>query len=313
MKQTLVSVIITCYNYEDYIKEAIESVLNQTHNNIEFIIIDDGSTDDSLKIIKKYADKAKIVSRKNKGIVYTRNEALELAQGDYICFLDADDYFNKDYIEKSVELAEKYNSDVVYPNWRIFGDDNYTMTFPEFDIQKLIRQEIHCTSESLIRRSAVGNHRFESEEVAEDWDFFLGLALDGRIFKLAKDCYINYRVRRGTRGAKRSYWDDMYYFCDILSKWSKIYPEQVNPFDLPITAGKNKDHHIDILTNSIKDKDNIIENLTNIIQVKDNKITDLQYVVGKIRKSRSYRLGNVITLSIRKGKNLVKKILLLTK
>ncbi len=283
-----VSVIITCYNYAEYVAEAIESVLTQTYKNIEFIIIDDGSTDNSLKVINGYKDQATIVSRKNKGIVYTRNQALQLAHGEYVCFLDADDYFNKDYIANSVKVAEKYSADVVYPNWHIFGDNDFLKDFSEFDVQKLIRQEIHCTAESLFRRSSIGDHRFESEAVAEDWDFFLGLALDGRKFKLAKGVYINYRMRKNTRGSSRSYWEDMYHFCDILTKWSKKFPSKVNPFDLPITVGSRESKRVDDMDKLLKEKDKIIESIENTNKAKEAEINRLSMEITSIKSTKAY-------------------------
>ena len=268
----LVSVVITNYNYAQYVGEAIESILGQTYKNIELVVIDDGSTDNSLDVISKYKDKLHIIRRENKGIVYTRNQALRVAKGEYMFFLDADDYFNNDYIEKMVAVATKSGADIVYPNWNVFGDKKYTKEFPEFDIQKLIRQEIHCTSESLIRLSAIGDHKFESKAVAEDWDFFLGLALDGREFKLAKDCYINYRVREGGRGTMHPYWDDMYHFYEILKKWSEHYPAIVNPVDLPVYAGKLRDDHIASQNNIIAEKDEIIQDRDTTIAQKDEVI-----------------------------------------
>lgn len=305
-----VSVIITCYNYAEFVEEAIRSVLDQTYKNIEFVIIDDGSTDKSLEVINKYKDSAKVISRPNKGIVYTRNEALGLATGKYLCFLDADDYFSPDYVEKSVRIAEEYGADVVFPNWHVFGDTEYYTDFAEFDVQLLIRQEIHCTAESLIRRSAIGKHAFESEQVAEDWDFFLGLALDGRKFKLAKDNFINYRVRQNTRGTSRPFWDDMYHFCNILVKWSKKYPEVVNPFDLPIAVSKNR---IEGLTQVIQDKDNHIESLGQAVKEKDQAVSDMLLLVLELKESWSFKIGQVIVYPMAQAKRLVRSIMSLLK
>ena len=297
MNKPTVTVVITCYNYVEYVGEAIQSVLSQTYDNIDLLVIDDGSTDDSLDIINKYQshDRVRIISRANKGIVYTRNEALRQVKSDFICFLDADDYFDESYVSDMVAVAESTGADVTYPNWRIFGDDNYTMTFSEFDVQKLIRQEIHCTSESLMRRASLGGHIFQSEEVAEDWDFFLGLALDGRKFKLAKNCFINYRVRKGTRGAQRTYWEDMYYFCEILKKWNKRYPRQVNPFDLPIYAGRMRDEHIESQQSIIRHKDEKLEEYDYRLKQQTKDMQTLKDELRVLRGSLSYRLGRTFT------------------
>lgn len=230
----LISVIITNYNYGQYITEAIESILNQTYKNIELIILNDGSTDDSDKVITTVIKKNKnrnivYVNRKNKGVVYTRNEGLRLAKGEFISYLDADDYFNRTYISKSYKIAIESGADVVYPNWHFVGDwlGRPDTNFPEFTPELLQLQKLHVTPASLIRKSAVENRKFEVEKVAEDWDFFIGLSLDGGKFKLAKDNYINYRIRKGTRGSKNDPKEDTKHFVEILTKYRKRYGSKV--------------------------------------------------------------------------------------
>lgn len=100
-----VSVIIPVYNASNYIGQCIESVLRQTYKNFELILINDGSKDDSLDIIYKYAKKDKricIVHQKNMGVAKTRNKGIKIANGDYITFVDNDDSIDEDYLEKFV-------------------------------------------------------------------------------------------------------------------------------------------------------------------------------------------------------------------
>jgi glycosyltransferase involved in cell wall biosynthesis len=296
-----VSIVITCYNYAEYVEEAIQSVLAQTYKNIQLIIIDDGSSDNSLEIIERYkdADNVTIITRKNEGIVHTRNQGLKVATGKYLFFLDADDFFSENYIAKMVAIAEEFGADVVYPNWHVFGDQEYTKEFSDFDVQKLIRQEIHCTSESLVRLSSIGDHKFTSEKVAEDWDFFLGLALDGRKFKLAKNCHINYRVRSNTRGTAHPYWEDMYAFYDILKKWAKKYPDIVNPVDLPVYAGKIRDDHIASQNAVIKEKDDYIQGHNEQFEQKDAHIQTLQNELHDVYSSHAYKIGHAVAAPYR--------------
>ena len=104
-----VSVIIPLYNEEKYITACVESVINQTYKNLEIIIVDDKSTDNSLKIVKNIKDKRiKIISlKKNAGVANARNKGVEAATGDYICFLDSDDFWDKTKIEKQIKLLDK--------------------------------------------------------------------------------------------------------------------------------------------------------------------------------------------------------------
>lgn len=95
----LIFVIISVYNVEKYLGICLDSVLAQTYKNLEIILIDDGSTDNSGKICDEYASKdkrIKVIHQSNQGIAGTRNYALEIAQGDYIGFVDADDYMEPD-------------------------------------------------------------------------------------------------------------------------------------------------------------------------------------------------------------------------
>lgn len=108
-EQPLVSILINNYNYERYLQQAIESAINQTYKNIEIIIVDDGSTDSSNEIINKYShlENIKILFKSNGGQATAFNEGFKLASGEIIFFLDSDDYFLPEKVEK---VIEKYNS-----------------------------------------------------------------------------------------------------------------------------------------------------------------------------------------------------------
>ena len=108
MKETpLVSVIIPVYNYERYLGEAIESVLNQTYRNLEVIVVDDGSTDRSSEVAKSFADRGvRYLYQDHEGIGPARNTGVELAQGDFIAFLDADDRWPEEKLERQLSVFE---------------------------------------------------------------------------------------------------------------------------------------------------------------------------------------------------------------
>ena len=98
----LISVIIPVYNVEQYLNRCVDSVINQTYKNLEIILIDDGSTDNSGKICDEYAlkdNRIKIVHKQNAGVSSARNEGLKIAKGDYVGFVDSDDYIEKDMYE----------------------------------------------------------------------------------------------------------------------------------------------------------------------------------------------------------------------
>ena len=111
-----VSVIIPVYNTENYISDCLDSLLNQTLREIEIICVDDGSTDNSLSILKKYAEmdnRIIILKQKNKGGGIARNYGMSIAKGEYLSFLDSDDFFDKNLLYDSVNAADKTIADIV--------------------------------------------------------------------------------------------------------------------------------------------------------------------------------------------------------
>lgn len=114
MINDLVSIITPAYNSSEYIREAIESVIAQTYKNWEMIIVDDASQDNTYEILNNYANKDKrikpIFLEKNCGAAYARNKAIECAQGRYIAFLDSDDLWKKEKLEKQLIFMKKKKS-----------------------------------------------------------------------------------------------------------------------------------------------------------------------------------------------------------
>lgn len=107
-----VSIIIPVYNQEKYIGRCIDSVLNQTMTDFELILINDGSTDKSLEILKKYEKKdkrIKIIDQKNMGVAKTRNKGIALARGEFIALVDNDDYLDTDYLEEFLKNSDNYD------------------------------------------------------------------------------------------------------------------------------------------------------------------------------------------------------------
>ena len=111
----LVSIIIPIYNVEKYLEKCIKSIINQTYRNLEIILINDGSTDESGKICEKYEDQDNrivFINKKNGGAASAKNEGLKIAKGDYITFVDSDDYIADDYIETLVSMKKKYDVEI---------------------------------------------------------------------------------------------------------------------------------------------------------------------------------------------------------
>lgn len=125
----LISIIIPCYNIENYIEKCIESIENQTYKDIEIIAVDDCSKDGTLVKLKelqeKYSNLQVYQNDKNRGAAYSRNFAMKKAKGEYIGFVDSDDYITDDYYEKLMETAEKEKADLVATDIEIVYENNY--------------------------------------------------------------------------------------------------------------------------------------------------------------------------------------------
>ena len=127
-----VSVIIPVYNDEKYLKQCVESVLTQTYTNLEIILVDDGSTDHTPEICEEYREKydqIRVLHKKNGGVGSSRNAGLALATGEYILFIDNDDWLEKHHIEELYKLAKENNADIAAGNFNIFYEDTSTFSY----------------------------------------------------------------------------------------------------------------------------------------------------------------------------------------
>ena len=156
MSEILVSVIIPLYNCERYISQAVESILNQTYKKIEIIVVDDGSTDFSLKVVKTFQDeRIKIISRENGGLAKARNSGITEAKGEIAGFLDADDYWHPSKIETHIRHFKAYPEIGLSYSYSQFCDENSNLK-PLIKSRRLIifKQQIY----SLKTRSVMVQH-----------------------------------------------------------------------------------------------------------------------------------------------------------
>ena len=122
----LISIILPVYNAEFYLSECMDSLISQTHCDFELICIDDGSTDNSLDILKSYAledERIKVVSRENKGLVYTLNEAIKLAECRYVARMDADDICEKNRLELQLNEMQKNGLAIIGSRYKYIDDE----------------------------------------------------------------------------------------------------------------------------------------------------------------------------------------------
>lgn len=135
----LVSIIVPIYNTKKYLRKCIDSILKQTYKNIEILLINDGSLDDSDKIMEKYKLKDKRVKcfyKKNSGLSDTRNYGIKKAQGKYLCFVDSDDWISECYVEKLLKAVKENNSQIAVCEFdRVYDDKVTKNNINELDIK----------------------------------------------------------------------------------------------------------------------------------------------------------------------------------
>ncbi len=196
-----VSIIVPIYNSEKYLKKCIDSLIDQTHNNIEILLINDGSTDNSEKIIKKYKDKRiKYISQKNIGIGKTRNKGIKLSKGKYIMFIDSDDYIGKNCVEKMYDLAVSNESDLVISNYyKVINGKCLKIDLPYFEPSSLknnpnILNVVNLgPCNKLYKKELLNNIKFNEEYKYEDVPFVVNtLYYANKIVKTNE--YLSYYV-----------------------------------------------------------------------------------------------------------------------
>lgn len=197
-----VSVIIPCFNQGKYVKDAIESVLNQTYKNIEIICVNDGSSDNSSEILSQIKNITFIDLKENKGVINARNLAIDNCSGDYILPLDADDLIETTYIEKAVEILEnKPEIGIVYCKARFFGQKEGEWKLPEFNPEDFIYANciFNC---ALFRKDdfyRAGKYKENMKDGCEDWDLWLSfIELNLKPYRI-DEILFNYRQYQNTR------------------------------------------------------------------------------------------------------------------
>lgn len=181
-----VSIIIPCYNQGKYVAEAINSALRQTFKDIEIVCVNDGSTDNSVEIIKSFENKYKnfifLNNKENRGVIYSRNFAIKNCNGTYILPLDADDIIEPTYVEKAVKILDNNpNIGIVYCKAKIFGNyDKYWNLKPFNKSDILYENCIFCSA--IFRKSdflKIGGYNNNMKYGCEDYDLWLSFIEQG--------------------------------------------------------------------------------------------------------------------------------------
>lgn len=247
MDRKLVSIIIPVYNVESYLRKCIESILSQSYKNLQIILVDDGSSDSSGKICEEYSKKDKriiVVHKENGGLSDARNCGLKYANGEYLTFVDSDDWVDQNYIKYLVELKEKYNTEIsicefkyITENGEIinkyFGDNRELVLSHKESVKELALSRYFSTSAwgKLYDTQLFDNLEFPYKRLYEDIPVTYKLFLDGHTVSFGACPLYFYLYRNGAISKKKftkNRMDAIYFVEDAMKKMVKKYPEYKN-------------------------------------------------------------------------------------
>ena len=206
----LVSIIMPAYNAEAYIEEAISSVISQTVSDWELIVIDDESKDKTREMIVDFAEKDSrirfVANKQNMGVAKTRNVGLELFRGKFVAFLDSDDYWEPQMLEKMIARVEETNADIVYCSYTLV-DEQGNKVCNDFIVpaettfeESIVRSVITCST-VLITGVLAKNNRFPTNIYHEDIALWFRLLRDGAIARGVPEILAAYRQHANSRSA----------------------------------------------------------------------------------------------------------------
>lgn len=273
-KKQLISIVIPVFNGENSLSYPLNSLLNQTYENFEVIIIDDGSRDNTSEIVKKYCydDKRfKYYYQENAGVSVARNKGIELSNGEFICFLDSDDYFENTYLEKMYDKITKTSSDICYCGYNIVSPKSKVIKKTKFK------------SGNILEKVILGK---------------INVATTGWMVK--KDFLLenNIKFLKGV-----SWGEDVEFFCEALSRTNKVcyVDEYLTNYRVGFEENRLSSFSIDKID---KDFQSIMRITKNNKINRDNKINNalLDYrlqalIVYRLVKSYNMKIDNKILLS----------------
>jgi glycosyltransferase involved in cell wall biosynthesis len=271
MLQKMVSVIMPCYNQGAYIQEAIDSVLAQTYTNCEIVIVNDGSTDEATiqKLHKLEEEGFNVITIANSGVSAARNIGIEVAKGEYILPLDADDRIAAAYVEEAIKiLIEKPEVKLVYCDCEYFGTVTGLSTVPRFSIEGMLFENLIFNSAIIRKDDFKQSGGYDEAFLAgwEDWEFWLRfIHANEQVYKLP-NTYFYYRIKNDSRNSAIK--DEKRALCE-----QQLYKKHFDLFlkinSKPIT-------------------------LLNEVEFYKNQQTQLETYREQLRTSISYRLGNFL-------------------
>tara|TARA_B100000900_G_scaffold279812_1_gene239367 strand:- start:230 stop:1228 length:999 start_codon:yes stop_codon:yes gene_type:complete len=291
MNNPNITVVMPVYNAELYLDDSITSILEQSYRDFEFIIINDGSTDDSLKIIKKYKhldERIVLISRENKGLIASLNEGVKLAKGKYVARMDADDISLKSRFKEQIQFMKRENIDICGTNVRVFNDkgDIKIWRYPVSDQDIKFTLLFTCSfahPSVMIKKDVFKNLKYKDYKNSEDYKLWTDAALSSFRMGSIDKVLLRYRSHKEQVSNKNSIMQKEQTF-----KISYSYVSQINGLATVLNTYKNIRRGV-----STEDLNRLY--LSFNVYRKENNVADeyfLKFVRYILNVSNSYNLGS---------------------
>ena len=204
-----VTIITPAYNRAGYLEETIKSILQQGYPNLEYIVLDDGSTDNTVEILKQYEGRIRWESHANMGETLTVNKGFQMASGEYFCVVNSDDLLLPGAIQQAVDMLKAHPDVlVVYPDWTYIDEKSsptHVVHVPEHDYRYMVGQhKCYVGPAAFFRRNAIAltGGRNPGFRYVADFDFWLRLGLHGE-FKRIPQVLGTFRVHSGSASVRQ--------------------------------------------------------------------------------------------------------------
>ena len=212
MAKPLVSVITPVYNGAKFLKNAVQSVLAQSYENWELIIVDDASTDESYLVAQALSESDRRITAKklskNLGAGNARNQGLAVAKGDYIAFLDADDLWKSSKLERQIEFMKEHNALICYSDYDFIDEDGNVLNkkieaLAQIDFAKLLKANYIGNLTAIYNASVLGKEYFSDLRTRQDWGMWLKLIQKAGHAYGMSESLATYRVRKSSISANK--------------------------------------------------------------------------------------------------------------
>lgn len=210
--QPLISVIMPCYNMASYVADSIKSVIAQSYPHWELLIVDDASTDETVSIIESYVQTDSrirlAIKTQNSGIADTRNQCIQTAQGQFLAFLDADDIWHPEKLEKQLNFMLEKNVGFTYSTYDWIDEEGNTLnrfinTIGNLDYETYLRNTIIGCSTVMVNKAIIGEVVVPKFRTSEDTATWLDILKKGYLAYAIDEPLVSYRIRRKSASSNK--------------------------------------------------------------------------------------------------------------